>query len=74
MGSSVSPLFENLSKDVLGDTILENKLHLTSLWPSYVVDDIHMHEYEIEVFTNHIGNFDDDTKFTIEPDQDNKLP
>ena len=74
MGSSVSSLFENLSKDVLGDTILENKLHLTSLWPSYVVDDIHMREYEIEVFTNHIGNFDADTKFTIEPDQDNKLP
>ena len=49
--------------------------HPPSLWLRYVDDTyVLIHEYDVEGFTSHINNVDDNIKFTIEPETNSKLP
>ena len=54
---------------------ISTSLHPTSLWLRYVDDTFTvLHEYDVEEFTEHINSIDPHMKFTIEPEEDSKLP
>ena len=74
MGSPISPLVGNLYMEQFEETALSTAPHPPSVQQWYVDDTLVLiHEYNVDGFTNHI-NIDDDIKFTIEPEQHNRLP
>ena len=44
------------------------------VWLRYVNDIVLIHKYNVDGFTNHINNIDDDITSTTEPEQRNRLP
>lgn len=75
MGSPVSPIVCNLYMEAFEERALSTAPRPPSLWLRYVDDTfVKTHEYDVDSLTQHINNIDPHIKFTIEPEEEGKLP
>ena len=75
MGSPVSPVVANLKMEDFEVKALASAVHAPQVWFRYVDDTFTvLQEYFIEEFTDHINSLDSNIKFTIEEEQEGKLP
>ena len=73
--SRMSLTHANLYMEHFEQLALSTAPHPPSLWLRYFDDTyVRIHEYDVEGFTRHINNIDDNIKFTIEPETNSKLP
>ena len=75
MRSPISPLVTNCYMEQFEKVPISTAHNPPSLWLRYLDDTfIVLHEYDVEEFTEHINSIDPHIKFTIEPEEDSKLP
>lgn len=65
MGSSISPVVGNMK-------YFEDKAIATALTPPFMWLRYVLHEYDVEIITNHINSIDNNIKFTTETKRDRK--
>ena len=75
MGSPVSPVIANLYMEYFANVALNSVDRPPDIWFRYVDDTCTvLHVYDIDRFTQHINSIDEHIQFTIEPENDNKMP
>ena len=75
MGSPVSPVIANLYMEYFENVALNSVDRPPDIWFRYVDDTCTvLHVYDIDRFTQHINSIDEHIQFTIEPENDNKMP
>ena len=74
MGSPVSPIVANLYMEHFEERAIREAPHPLDIWLRYVNDTFTvLQESEVEHFTHHLNLMDENIKFTVEQEQDNKL-
>ena len=75
MGSPVSPLVANLYMEWFEQYALRTFPSSPSFWARYVDDTyVVIEEEQVEAFTTHINNISPSIKFTMEREENGKLP
>ena len=75
MGSTVSPIIAHLYMEHFEKETLDTAKNPPSLWFRYVDDTMtKLHEYDIESFSSHLNSIDEHITFTLEQEEDGKIP
>ena len=76
MGSPLSPVLANLYMEYFEEMALGSKSPKPSMWVRYVDDTFILwpHQEDVQILLVHVNSIRPSIQFTIEKEQDNKLP